>query len=166
MIDLAFLAALAAVPATATAYGVFQSWRAARRNRRERCADCAGELYAPRAFAGPSLVQGRLVCEPCAVKRRRRFRVALILAAGITGGAVLSMAGVALLAPSLLGPGAWLYVAGVAVEYGAVFGGALAWMKRANRKAALRLGGMSDDVDRLAPASAAARAGSTPREST
>ena len=53
---------------------------------------------------------------------------------------VLALATVAIWAPSQLGPHPWLPVIATVLEYPALFGGAVLWMKRANRRAAQRLG--------------------------
>ena len=134
------MGALAAIPASMISLATFRSWRSTRRNRSELCGDCGGALYVPQTFAGPSLVQGKLVCEKCAEKQRRKLKRALVTAALWTGGVMASTALVAIASPASLGRLPWLVVAGVAVEYTAIFGGALAWMKRANRRAAAELG--------------------------
>jgi len=89
---------------------------------------------------GPSLLQDHLVCEPCAAKERRSLKRSLIAAGGITALTVLALATVAVWAPSELGSHPWLPAIVTALEYPAIFGGAVAWMKRANRRAAQRLG--------------------------
>ena len=95
---------------------------------------------APGAAAGPSLPQRHLVCEPCAAKERRNLTRSLIAAGSITALTVLALATVAIWAPSQLGSHPWLPVIATALEYPALFGGAVVWMKRANRRAAQRLG--------------------------
>ena len=106
------------------------------------CTGCRGPLYAPGAFAGPSFVQGKLYCEPCAARLRRRVRAALIGASALTLSAV--GAGVVLAATHAVvpGPSAWLLPFVAIAEYGLIFGGAIHWMKRRN-VAARR------DLDRL-----------------
>ncbi|HKV76418.1 MAG TPA: hypothetical protein VJN95_18000 [Gemmatimonadales bacterium] len=142
MVDLdpTLLAAIVALPVSLISLAIVRASRAARRNREERCGQCAGPLYAPGALAGPSLLQGHLICEPCAAKERRGASRSLVLAGTITAGAVVALAGVALWAPAELGSHPWIPVIATLVTYPAIFGGAVAWMKRANRLAALRLG--------------------------
>ena len=101
---------------------------------------CGGPLYAPGALAGPSLLQGHLLCEPCAAKERRGLERSLIAAGSITGVTVLALATVAILAPSQLGSHPWTPAIATLLEYPALFGGAVAWMKWANRRTAKRLG--------------------------
>jgi hypothetical protein len=57
----------------------------------------------------------------------------------ITSVTVVALAGVALLAPSLLGAHPWVPVIAGGIEYPVLIAGAIAWMKRMNRRAALRL---------------------------
>jgi hypothetical protein len=102
--------------------------------------NCGRPLYAPGAEAGPSLVQGHLVCEPCARKERRRLIRSLIAAVGITGSTVLGLAAVAVWSPSQLGSHPWTPVLATVFAYPPLFAGALVWMKRANRRTAQRLG--------------------------
>ena len=139
-LDPILLTTILALPASAVSFTVVRAMRAARRNREDRCGSCNGPLYAPGALAGPSLVQGHLVCEPCAAKGRRTLRGSLVAAATITGGTVLSLAAVAIWAPAQLGSHPWVPVVATALTYPAIFGGAIAWMKRLNRRAAQRLG--------------------------
>ncbi|HEX8319449.1 hypothetical protein [Longimicrobium sp.] len=130
ILETAALVALVSVPAAAAVRAGFLSWRGRRRNQRDLCADCAGPHYAAPAYDAPALVQGRTVCGPCAARHRRRLRVALGLVAVLTGTAVVG--GVAAAAMGAIG---WGLPALLAAEYAAVFGGALAWMKRRNRQA-------------------------------
>ncbi len=139
-LDPTILSAIVALPVSLVSLAIVRASRAARRNREERCGQCGGPLYAPGALAGPSLLQGHLICEPCAAKERRGVSRSLLLAGSITAVAVLSLAAVALWAPFELGSHPWLPVIATLVTYPAIFGGAVAWMKRANRRAALRLG--------------------------
>ena len=132
--------AIAALPVGMISFEVFRASRSSRRNRENRCGKCGGPLYAPGAVVGPSLLQGHLVCEPCAAKERRSLKRSLIAAGGITALTVLALATVAVWAPSELGSHPWLPAIVTALEYPAIFGGAVAWMKRANRRAAQRLG--------------------------
>ncbi len=142
MVDLdpTLLAAIVALPVSLISLAIVRASRAARRNREERCGRCGGPLYAPGALAGPSLLQGHLICEPCAAKERRGVSRSLLLAGTITAAAIVTLAGVALWAPFELGSHPWIPVIATLVTYPAIFGGAVAWMKRANRRAALRLG--------------------------
>ena len=134
------LATIAALPVSIISFELFRASRSSRRNREERCGKCGGPLYAPHAAAGPSLIQGHLVCEPCASKGRRALTRSLIAAVSITGSTVLALAAVAVWAPSALGSHPWLPAVATALTYPPIFAGAVAWMKRANRHAAQRLG--------------------------
>ena len=87
--------AIAALPVGMISFEVFRASRSSRRNRENRCGKCGGPLYAPGAVVGPSLLQGHLVCEPCAAKERRSLRRSLIAAGGITALTVLALATVA-----------------------------------------------------------------------
>ncbi len=156
-IDPLLLAAIAAVPAGSVSYALVRSARSARRNREDCCGDCGGRLYAADAEAGPFLVQGHLVCAACAAKGRRGLIRSLIAAAGITGAAVFGLAAVAIWWPSELGPHPWTPVIATVVSYPALFAGAVALMKRANRRSALRLGVPPQSA--LRAADDAARAG-------
>ncbi|MFN8582668.1 MAG: hypothetical protein U0163_17040 [Gemmatimonadaceae bacterium] len=138
-LDLLALMAIAALPVGLISFEVFRASRSARRNREERCGNCGGPLYAPGAMAGPSLLQGHLVCEPCAAKERRDLKRSLVAAGGITASTVLALAAVAIWAPSQLGAHPWIPAIATALEYPVLFAGAVAWMKRANRRAAERL---------------------------
>ena len=131
---------IAALPMGMTSLAILRAWRSSRRNRMDRCGNCGGSLYAPGALAGPSLIEGHLVCEPCAAKERRRLGRNLIAAAGITVLTALTLAAVTVWAPSELGSHPWIPAVATALVYPAIFGGAIAWMKRANRRAAQRLG--------------------------
>jgi hypothetical protein len=139
-IDPLLLGAIVTLPAGLVSLAVSRTARSARRNREERCGTCGGPLYASRAWAGPSLLEGHLICEPCAAKQWRGLRRSLLAAATITGVAVLALAGVAIWAPSELGLHPWIPVIATVITYPAMFAGAVAWMKRANRRAAVRLG--------------------------
>jgi hypothetical protein len=138
--DPILLATIAALPISIISFELFRASRSSRRNREERCGKCGGPLYAPHAAAGPSLIQGHLVCEPCASKGRRALTRSLIAAVSITGSTVLALAAVAVWAPSALGSHPWLPAVATALTYPPIFGAAIAWMKRANRHAAQRLG--------------------------
>jgi hypothetical protein len=139
-LDPIVLTTIVALPVSALSFAVVHAIRAARRNREDRCGNCNGPLYAPGAFAGPSLVQGQLICEPCAAKERRTLRGSLLAAATITGVGVLALAAVAMWAPAQLGSHPWVPVVATVLTYPAIFGGAIVWMKRLNRRAAERLG--------------------------
>ena len=139
-IDPLLLGTIVTLPVSLISLAVSRTARSARRNQEERCGTCGGPLYASRAWAGPSLLEGHLICEPCAAKQRRGLRRSLLAAAAITGVAVLALAGVAIWAPSELGSHPWIPVIATVVTYPTLFAGAVAWMKRANRRAAVRLG--------------------------
>ena len=94
---------IAALPVGMISFELFRVSRSSRRNRQERCGRCGGPLYAPNAAVGPSLMEGHLVCEPCASKGRRALTRSLIAAVGTTGATVLALAAVAVWAPSELG---------------------------------------------------------------
>jgi hypothetical protein len=137
MLDLATVAArlLLGVPfGLVGLYGITR-WLAKRRNRQQLCGHCAGSLYASGSRDGPALLEGIHICSPCAAKNATRLGRILRILAGLTlisAGSGIAMAvvmGVTWWAASLLGmvPSAVLY------------GGTLAWMKRANRKRAAEL---------------------------
>ena len=150
------LATIAVVPIGLLSFELVRASKSSRRNREERCAKCGGPLYAPRVAAGPSLIEGHLVCEPCASKGRRALTRSLIAAASITGSTVLALAAVAVWAPSELGGHPWLPAVATALTYPPIFAGAVARMKRANRRAAQRLSALSDFAPRPMPVGAAA----------
>jgi hypothetical protein len=72
---------------------MFESRRARRRNQRGECAAC-GNAWSATSSVEPYLIHGRLVCEACAAKARRRmpwhFGIIGVSAALATG---LSIAG-------------------------------------------------------------------------
>jgi len=139
-IDPLLIGTIVTLPVSLISLAVYRTARSARRNHEERCGTCGGPLYASRAWAGPSLLEGHLICEPCAAKQRRGLRRSLLAAVAITGAAVLALAVVALWAPSELGSHPWIPVIATVVTYPILFTGAVGWMKRANRRAELRLG--------------------------
>jgi hypothetical protein len=139
-IDPLLLGAIVTLPVSLISFAMYRAARSARRNHEERCGTCGGPLYASRAWAGPSLLEGHLICEPCAAKQRRGLPRSLVAAVAITGVAVLALAGVAMWAPYELGSHPWIPVIATLGTYPPLFAGAVAWMKRANRRAALRLG--------------------------
>ena len=153
-IDPLLLTTIVTLPVSLVSLAVYRTRRSARLNHEERCGTCGGPLYASRAWAGPSLLEGHLICEPCAAKQRRGLRRSLLAAVAITGVAVLALAGVAIWAPSELGSHPWIAVIATVVTYPALFAGAVAWMKRANRRAALRLG-VERDLSLDAPTNSA-----------
>ena len=104
--------------------------RGARRNRQEVCAYCAGPLYVPESFEGPSLLEGLQICSRCAARQRVRIRAELALIALFVSTSVVALTILAAQA----GGFAWLLPVLPVVEYGLMFGGAAAWMKRANRR--------------------------------
>lgn len=136
-IDPIVLATLAALPAALVAFALVRGARSTRRNRAGRCGNCGGPLYAPDAVAGPSLVQGHLVCDPCATRERRSLVRSLIAAVGITAVTAIGLAATAIWYPSELGSHPWTPVLATVFGYPVLFAGAVAWMKRANRRAAL-----------------------------
>ena len=93
---------IVALPVGLISFATVRASQSARRNREDRCGNCAGPLYAPGAPAGPSLVQGHLLCEPCATKGRRS------LSSVRTPGSPCSLH---------------------SSENPAIFGAAIAWMK-------------------------------------
>jgi len=139
-IDPTLLSTIVALPVSLLSLAIFRASRSARRNQEDRCGQCGGPLYASGAAAGPSLLQGHLICEPCAARERRSLRDSLIAAATITGVGVLTLAAVAIWAPAQLGSHPWVPVVATVLTYPAIFGGVIAWMKRLNRRAAQRLG--------------------------
>lgn len=138
------LSAIVTLPVSLISFAMYRAARSVRRNHEERCGTCGGPLYVSRAWAGPSLLEGHLICAPCAANERRGLRRGLFLGITITVVAVVALAGVAMWAPSELGSHPWIPVIATVVTYPAVFGAAVAWMKRANRRAALRLGVAQD----------------------
>ena len=96
------------------------------------CTKCHGPLFASRAFAGPSLVQGKLYCEPCAARMRFRVRAALVGAAALTVSAIGAGIVLAVTNAPMLGSRVWSLPFIAAAEYGLVFGGGIFWMKRQN----------------------------------
>ena len=139
-IDPVFLITIVALPLAMIGFALVRAARSSRRNREDRCGNCGGPLYAPDAKVGPSLLQGHLVCEPCATKAHRSLTRSLIAAVGITASTVLGLAAVAVWAPAQLGFHPWIPVLATVLGYPPIFAGALVWMKRANRRAAQRLG--------------------------
>jgi hypothetical protein len=149
------LAGAATVPVAMAGRMLFARIRGRRRNAREACSDCGGPLYAPSAFAGPSMADGALVCEPCAGRRRTRTRGTLIVAAGLTACATIATAA-AVVAGAATGPAGWVFPLAVLGEYALLFGGAVALMKRRNRLALRKLDPegllLADAVHALNPA--------------
>ena len=139
-IDPLLLGTIVTLPVGLVSVAGYRAAQSVRRNHDERCGTCGGPLYASRAWAGPSLLEGHLICEPCAAKERRGLRRSLLAAVAITGMAVLALSAVAMWAPSELGSHPWIPVVATVVTYPALFAGAIALMKRANRRAAVRLG--------------------------
>lgn len=139
-IDPLLLGAIVTLPVSVISFAIHRAARSARRNHEERCGTCGGPLYASGAGAGPSLLEGHLICELCAAKERRGLQRSLVAAVTITGVAVVALAGVAIWFPSELGSHPWIPALATVVTYPALFGGAAAWMKRLNRRAARRLG--------------------------
>ena len=138
--DPILLTTIVALPVGLISFALVRAARSSGRNREDRCGNCGGPLYAPDAKVGPSLVQGHLVCEPCATKARRSLTRSLIAAVGITASTVLGLAAVAVWAPAHLGSHPWIPARATVLGYPPLFAGALVWMKRANRRAAQRLG--------------------------
>ena len=130
--------ALAALPASLAVSAAQFARRARRRNAAERCGHCAGALYAAPLYEPPHLVQGINVCAPCAQRSRHRLVLAIGAAAGLMVLAVVG--GLTIAATSALGAVSAAAPVLLLAEYGAVFGGALVWMKRQNREERRRLG--------------------------
>jgi hypothetical protein len=109
----------------------FESRRSLTRNRSGRCAMC-GKAWSETEAENPFLVHGRLVCEPCGERARRRlpwhFGTLVAAAAFATGMIVASAEGS--LSAMILFPAA----STVAMSLGAI-----QWMKAANRKAQRRI---------------------------
>jgi hypothetical protein len=123
--------AIFSLPIAAAGYMIHSARRARRRNEDESCGRCAGTLYAPNTGEGPSLVEGRLYCAPCAAHLRTRTRVALSLAAGHVGLLALLVGGA-----SIGGDASGLTVGLAAIAETSLFaGGAVYLMRRRNRKA-------------------------------
>ena len=85
---------------------------------------------------GPSLLEGLQICSVCAARSRVRLHRALAIA-----GLMFAMS----LAPAVVLAAQsdeywWVALLASVLEYGAIFGGALAWMKRANRRRFAQLG--------------------------
>ena len=139
-LDPVILFAILVVPTSIISFEMFRGSRSLRRNREDRCGNCGGPLYAPGSFAGPSILEGHLICEPCATTARRSVKRSLLAAGGITTLTLLALGGVAIWAPSQLGSHPWIPVVATALEYPVLFLGAIALMTRANRRAEQRLG--------------------------
>jgi hypothetical protein len=80
---------------------MFERWRSVRRNRRGDCAAC-GTAWRSTTCSDPYLIDGRLVCEDCAMKARRRMLLhfgILALAAAVGTGLAVAGADVALMMP-------------------------------------------------------------------
>lgn len=135
---IAFLA-FGSSPVALAGYAIACARRARKRNAADLCGHCASRLYAPRAFEGPSFVEGHFACAPCAAKSRRRFSAALATAAAITAsGTVVGVVAVVTAGPTM-GLVAWSAPMVAICELGLMFGGAVAWMKRRNRRALLAM---------------------------
>jgi hypothetical protein len=118
-------------PIGALVYWMAARARSRRRNLEERCGGCAGPLYAPASYAGPSLVEGVLHCAPCSQRLRSRVGLGFTLVAGWgTAITALSVGGVVIEGSSFL-PMAALLMS----EAGLITGGTLAFMRRKNRLA-------------------------------
>jgi len=118
----------------------FERWKSGRRNRRGACAAC-GVAWEAAESADPFLIHGRLVCEPCAEKARRRmpwhFGMLGLAAATATG---IAVAGADVTAMILLPVGSVVVMSVGAVQL----------MKLANRNAQRRIAaGEFPDLDRL-----------------
>ncbi len=118
----------AAAGASATAAWLFDRRRARLRNKQGECGAC-GVSWAETPSGDPYLIHGRLVCEDCAERAKRRMPWELGALAGwvaLAGGVTLAGEGLALL---LVIPAAM----GIATL------GAVQLMKLANRNAQRRL---------------------------
>ena len=121
---------------------MFERWRSRRRNRSGECAACGTSWHAT-PTGDPYLIHGRLVCEDCAAKARRRMPWHFgILGLATAVGTAFAVAG-ADLAIMILLPAA----STVAMTLGAV-----QLMKLANRKAHRRIAaGEFPDIGTLGP---------------
>jgi hypothetical protein len=128
-------------PAVAGLWG-FERWRSRRRNRIGECAAC-GASWRGTPSGDPYLIHGRLVCEACATRARRRMPWSfglLGIAAGVGTGFAVAGADVAVM---------MVVPAGSTVVMTL---GAVKLMKLANRRAQRRIAmGEFPDMDALAP---------------
>lgn len=110
-------------------------WLGRRRNREQLCGHCAGPLYASGSREGPALLEGVHICSPCATINEKRLRRALGIVAGLALVSVGSGIGMAV----VLGGLWWAAPLLAGMESVVLYGGTLAWMKRANRHRAAEL---------------------------
>ena len=118
----------------------FERWRSRRRNRSGGCATC-GVAWESTPAGDPYLIHGRLVCETCADRARRRMPWHF----GVLGAAAAMATGIAFrgadVTAMILFPAASVVV---------MTFGALQLMKLANRTAQRRIAaGEFPDLDRL-----------------
>lgn len=116
-------------PPTISGLWMFERWRSRRRNRNGECAAC-GSSWRSTPSGDAYLIQGRLVCEFCAAKARRRmpWHLAMLgIAAGV--GTALAIAGAAVPLMLLLPAGSTVVMTLAAVQL----------MKFANRSAQRRI---------------------------
>jgi hypothetical protein len=125
---------------TVSGLWLFERWRSRRRNRKGECAVC-GTFWSLTKSGDPFLIHGRLVCEGCGEKARRRlpWHLGFLgLAAGIATAGAVSGAGLAAII---------FLPAGATV---AMTVGAIQLMKHANRNAQRRIAaGEFPDMERL-----------------
>ncbi len=126
------LALAAAAGASATAAWLFDRRRARRRNEQGECGAC-GVSWAETPSGDPYLIHGRLVCEDCAEKAKRRMPWELGALAGwaalITGFVVTTLATCSAKDVSFF----------IAASTGVVVLGTVQLMKLANRRAQRRI---------------------------
>ena len=110
-------------------------WLGKRRNRQQLCGHCAGPLYASGSRDGPALLEGIHICSPCAAKNATRLGRVLRIVAGL---ALISVgSGIAMAV--IMGGIWWAAPLFAGMESAVLYGGTLAWMKRANRQRAAEL---------------------------
>ena len=110
-------------------------WLGKRRNRQQLCGHCAGPLYASGSRDGPALLEGIQICSPCAASNTNRLRRALRIVAGLA----LVSVGSGIAMAVVMGGIWWAAPLFAGMESAVLYGGTLAWMKRANRKRAAEL---------------------------
>lgn len=110
-------------------------WLGKRRNRQQLCGHCAGPLYASGSRDGPALLEGIHICSPCAASNTNRLGRALRIVAGLA----LVSVGSGIAMAVVMGGIWWAAPLFAGMESAVLFGGTLAWMKRANRQRATEL---------------------------
>lgn len=107
----------------------FERWRSGRRNRNGECASCGG-AWTSIPSEDRFLIHGRLVCEACADRARRRMPWHFgVLALAAATGTLLALAGAEVVAMALLPAGSAMVMTLGAVQL----------MKLANRKVQRRI---------------------------